>query len=184
MNKVTGGNVLIDPQIVIKKAQISKRMKVADLGCGVTGHFTFPIAQVVGDHGVIYAVDILRNILANIEHRARQENLIQLKTVWTNLEIFKATKIASASLDIGLLINILYLSDKRAEVIRESIRMIKKGGKLLVIDWNKADSPLGPSLEERVDKDNIIAICKRLGMELTEEFEAGDYHLGLVFIKH
>lgn len=184
MNKITGGNALIDPQIIIDKAEISKQMKVADLGCGATGHFTFPVAGAVGEHGLIYAVDILKSILTNIEHRAKQENIKQLKTVWSNLESFKATKIESASLDVALVINILFQSDKRAEVLREAIRLIKKGGKLLVVDWNKIATPFGPSIEERVNKENLIAVCKRLGMELIEEFEAGEYHFGLVFLKH
>ncbi len=184
MNKITGGNTLIDPQLIIKKAQIGKGMKIADLGCGATAHFVFPVADAVGRHGLVYAVDILKNILANVDRRSEQENIKQVKTVWTNLETFNATKIESASIDVGLLINILFQSDKRAEVIRESIRLIKKGGKLLVIDWNKDPTPFGPSIKERVNKENLIAVCQRLGMELIEEFAAGEYHFGLVFIKH
>ncbi|MFA5318242.1 MAG: methyltransferase domain-containing protein [Patescibacteria group bacterium] len=184
MNKVSGGNVLIDPQTIIEKGEIGDRMQVADLGCGGSGHFVFPIANVIGENGIIYAVDILKNNLANIERRAKQDNLKQVKTVWSNLEIFKATKIESASLDAGLLINVLYQSNKREEMIREAVRMVKRGGKLLIVDWKKVRSPFGPSLEERVNKENLAIVCQRLGMELLEEFNTGEYHFGLVFLKH
>jgi len=184
MNKVSGGNVLIDPQTIIEKCEIGDRMRVADLGCGGSGHFVFPIANVIGENGIIYAVDILKNNLANIDKRAKQENLKQIKTIWSNLEIFKATKIENASLDVGLLINVLYQSNKREEMIREAIRMVKKGGKLLIVDWKNTRSPFGPSLEERVNKENLVIVCQRLGMELLEEFNTGEYHFGLVFLKH
>ncbi len=184
MNKISGGNVLINPQTIIEKAEIGDRMRVADLGCGGSGHFIFPIAAVVGEQGIIYGVDILKNNLANIERRAKQENLPQVQVVWTNLEIFKATKINSSSLDVALLINVLYLSNKRTEMIREAIRMIKKNGKLIIADWKQNHSPFGPSINERVNKDNLIAVCQRMGMELLEEFNLGEYHFGLSFLKH
>lgn len=184
MNKITGGNALIDPQIIIEKAGIADRMHVGDLGCGGTGHFVFPLATMVGEHGIIYAVDILKNNLANIERRAKQENLQQIKTVWSNLEIFKATKIETASLDVALLINVLYQSNKRPEMIREAMRLIKRNGKLVIVDWNKVATPFGPSVEERLNKENLTAICQRLGLELLEEFNAGEYHFGMVFLKH
>jgi len=184
MNRATGGNVLIDPQTIIEKGEIGDRVRVADLGCGGSGHFIFPIANVIGENGIIYGVDILKNNLENIEHRAKQENLKQVKTIWSNLEIFKATKIDSASLDVGLLINVLYQSNKRTEIIRETIRMVKKNGKLIIIDWKKIRSPFGPSITERVNKENLIAVCQRLGMEFLEEFNAGEYHFGLTFLKH
>jgi ubiquinone/menaquinone biosynthesis C-methylase UbiE len=184
MSKVTGGNTLIDPQIVVEKTQVSERMAVGDLGCGRTGHFVFPIAFAVGEYGMVYAVDILKDVLSGIERRAKQENIKQIKTVWSNLEIFGATKIESSSLDIALLINILFQSNKRSEIIREATRLLKRGGKLLIIDWKKIATPLGPSITERLNKENLAAVSKRLGLELVEEFSAGAYHFGMVFLKH
>ncbi|PIT94081.1 hypothetical protein COU00_00875 [Candidatus Falkowbacteria bacterium CG10_big_fil_rev_8_21_14_0_10_43_11] len=184
MAKITGGNTLIDPQIVIEKAQIGERMRVGDLGCGRTGHFVFPIAFAVGERGLVYAVDILKDVLSNIERRAQQENIKQIKIVWSNLEMFKATSIESSSLDVTLLINILYQSNKRTEIIREAVRLMKRGGKLIIIDWKRIATPFGPSIEERLNKENLLAVCQRLGLELTEEFSAGAYHFGMVFLKH
>jgi len=184
MPNITGGNTLIDPQIIIAKAGVAERMHVADLGCGGTGHFVFPVAKAIGKHGIIYAVDILKNNLTNIERRANQENLVQIRTVWSNLEIFKATKIETASLDVTLLINVLYQSDKRAEIIREAVRLTKKSGKLMIVDWNAMATPFGPSVEERLNKENLKKVSERLGLELIEEFSAGEYHFGMLFLKH
>jgi len=64
------------------------------------------------------------------------------------------------------------------------VRLLKRGGKLLVVDWKKIAVPFGPSIEERINKENLIAVCQRLGLELLEEFNAGEYHFGMVFLKH
>lgn len=180
----SGGNALIDPNLIIKKAGIADKLKVADLGCGALGHFVFPAAKVVGRRGKVYAVDILKPILENIQKRAKQDGLEGVvETVWTDLEIFGATKIEASSLDVAMLINTLYLSNKRAEILRESIRMLKKDGKLLIVEWDNMASPLGPPLQERVKAESILAAAPKLGLKLEDEFEAGQYHYGLLFTK-
>ena len=87
---VTGANTFIDVNFILEKAQISERMKVADLGCGASGHFVFPAASLVGKDGKVFAVDILKVILENIRKRAELENYANIQTVWTDLEVFGA----------------------------------------------------------------------------------------------
>ena len=174
---------MLDANLILEKAQVGDKMRVADLGCGASGHFVFAAARRVGKKGKVYAVDILKTVLATIDKRAKLENLENLETVWTNLEIFGATKIESGSLDVGLLINTLYQSHKRAEILRESMRMVKAGGKIEVVEWENVATPFGPPAEEKVKKDLLIQAAKKLGLSLEEEFEAGQYHYGLVFVK-
>ena len=88
-----------------------------------TGHFSFPFARAVGRKGTGHAVDISRTVLENVNKRMYQENIENVKTVWSDLEVYNATKISSNSLDLALLINTLYLSTKRMEIIREAVRL-------------------------------------------------------------
>jgi len=180
---ITGGNALLDVNLILKKAQIGDRVKIADLGCGTSGHFIFPSAKIVGKNGKVFAVDILKTVLDGISKRARQDNLDNIETVWSNLEIFGASKIESGSIDIALLVNTLYLSGKRAEILRESIRLLKKEGRLVVVEWKNISSPIGPPAAERVKIDLIKIAAQRMGLKLEEEFAAGPYHYGLIFIK-
>ena len=99
------------------------------------------------------------------------------------MEIFKATKIPSASIDLSLLINTLHLSKKRADILRETIRMMKKNSKLLVADWKGVQLPFGPPLEDRVNEELLIKSAEKLGLRLDDEFSAGLYHFGLIFTK-
>ncbi len=178
-----GGSALLDINIIFEKSNIKNGNKIADLGCGRGGFFVFPAAKMVGKEGKVYAVDILKNVLEEIEKRAKEENLNNVITVWSDLEIFGATQIDSNSLDVAFLINTLHQSQKKVEILRESIRMIKKGGELLIIDWKKIAAPLGPPTEIKVNKAALKTSAPKLGLHLEEEFEAGQYHFGLNFTK-
>jgi len=181
--KTISANILLDSKIILEKANISAGMKIADLGCGGHGYFVFPLAQAVGRAGTVYAVDILKIMLENIRRKANIETYPNVKTVWSDLEFFGATKIETMSLDKALLINVLFQSKKRINVLREAIRMLKKNGELIIIDWNEQAIPFGPDLEDRVKFNFLKEGAHKLGVELKEEFSAGQYHHGLIFKK-
>ena len=175
--------ILFDIDGILRKIAIEEGQKVAELGCGNFGFFVWPLAKLVGRRGQVYAVDILRSTLEEVKLHALKENLPQVKTIWSNLEIFKATNVETSSLDSALLVNVLHQSDKRSEILREAIRMLKRGGKLLIVEWGNSDSPFGPSLEKRVKLDSLKAAAPKIGLDIEEEFSAGPYHYGLILIK-
>ncbi|MFA5023905.1 MAG: class I SAM-dependent methyltransferase [Patescibacteria group bacterium] len=174
---------LFNIETILNKMTISEKQRIAELGCGNFGFFVFPSARLVGRQGKVYAVDILKSTLEDIKKQAKKENLPQIEVVWSNLEIFKATNIETSSLDSAFLINILHQSEKKVEMLREAIRLLKRGGQLLIIEWKNVDLPFGPSLEKRVKLDSLRGAVTKLGLEIKEEFEAGPYHYGLILIK-
>lgn len=178
-----GSNYLLDPRFILNKAGIEEGNKVADLGCGASGHFVFPAAEMVGGKGKVYAVDVLKKVLEVIKKEAEKRGVQNIEEVWSDLEIFKGTDIETESIDTALLINTLFQSSKRGGILREASRIIKKGGKLLVVEWERSDSPLGPPPESRVKKESLKEAAQKLGMKTEEEFNAGNYHYGVLFIK-
>ncbi|MGE5425499.1 MAG: class I SAM-dependent methyltransferase [Bacillota bacterium] len=175
--------ILFDIPGILNKIAIEEGQTVGELGCGNFGYFVFPVARLVGARGKLYAVDILKSTLEEIKKKAVTENLKQIETIWTNLEVFKGAKIESSSLDRALLINTLHQSQKRAEILRESVRLLKSGGRLLVVEWKNGESPLGPPTEKRVSRDALKQAGPRLGLILKDEFDAGPFHYGLIFHK-
>ena len=45
MSLRSGGNTLLDVDLILSKARLRDQMRVADFGCGSGGHFVFPIAD-------------------------------------------------------------------------------------------------------------------------------------------
>lgn len=174
---------LFDIETIIKKFAIEADQKVADLGCGNFGYFVFPLAEKIGKNGKVYAVDILKEALKEIMTKAKEENLLQIKPIWSDLEIYNAMKIESDSVDSASLINVLSQSNKKSNIIKESTRILKRGGRLIIVDWKKEDAPFGPKVNQKVKPEEIIDICLKNGLKLEEEFKAGPYHYGLVLIR-
>jgi len=177
-----GGNELIKVNI-FEKVGLEEDMHVGDLGCGNLGYFSVPAAKIVGKNGVVYSVDILKSVLESVRNIAKQEGLDNIKIVWSNLEIVGATKVPEASLDLVLLINMLFQADKDDMVFKEAYRLSKSGGKLLVIDWLSISTPFGPKIKDRIKKDTASKFAEDAGFKVLEDFEAGPYHFGLIFVK-
>lgn len=175
--------ILFDIENILRKITVEEGQRVAELGCGNFGFFVWPLARLVGRRGLVYAVDILKNTLDEIRRQALKDNLPQVKIIWSNLEVFKATSIETNSLDLALLVNILHQSDKKIDILREAVRLLKRNGKLLIVDWDNTDSPLGPSIENRVKLEALKIAAPKIGLDIKEEFTAGPFHWGLILTK-
>lgn len=182
-NKIPGGKELIDARTLLEKAGIEEKMKVADLGCGRRGYFALQSAKLVGDRGIVYAIDVVKEALENVQSSAKLFGITNIQTIWADLEIYKSTKIPDGTIDLAMLNNVLFQTKKEIEIIKEATRILKKGGKFLVTDWKKIKAPFGPPLENRVEAEKVKQYTESVGLELKKEFDAGPYHYALVFVK-
>jgi len=172
----------LNPEEILKGVGIQGNMKFADFGCGA-GFFTIPAAKMVGEHGKVFAVDVLKNELADVASKARAEGLLNVETVWADLEIPGTTKLPDDSMDMILLSHVFFQSKKPEIIIKEAQRVVKTSGKIVALEWEKVDSPLGPPLAERISKEDLKNIFKDAGLSLESEFTAGSFHYGLVASK-
>jgi len=173
----------LKPQEVIAKCQIKEGMHVADLGCGNLGYFIIPIARLLGKSGQAYAVDILKTALEGVRSKAKLEGITNLTTVWANLEKIGSTAIPKESLDLALLINVLFQNKDHQSILKEASRLVKKQGRLIIVDWKKVGVPFGPELSQRIDANEIQQIASKLKLQVVEEIEFGQYFWGLILQK-
>ena len=180
---ISGGTQFLNPKEIINKAGLIEGMKVADFGCGNLGYFIIPAAKIVGKTGTAYAVDILKTALESVRSRAKLEGLTNLETVWANLEEPTTIKIPANSLDAVFLKNVLFQNKKHKEIINGAVKLLKKGGKIIIVDWKKIGIPFGPPVDIRIDKENVKVIASALNLKLVEEAEFGEYFWGLIYQK-
>lgn len=182
--KVASGNELLDPlQILRDELEIKSGDRVADLGCGGAGYFVIQAAKLVGNQGQVYGVDVLKDALTSLAGKVQLENLQNTKLLWSNVEKFGALKINDLSLDAVLLINVLYQNKDIETILKESLRLLKPEGRLLVIDWSPGRFPIGPEPGEKIDPTSVRNASATLGLKEIKAFEAGKYHFGIIFTK-
>lgn len=176
------GRALLDPERILTEAGISLGQHYADFGSGTLGHFVIPATAMVGKTGVVYAVDILQSALSAVQGRAQFEGVGNLVTVWADLEHPKGTAvIPEHSIDLVSLVNICRLIKKSPNMLANVKRVLKPGGRLLLVDWKKDGGSFGPPSEGRQDSLELQSYAQTQGLTLLKSFEAGPHHFGLLF---
>ena len=176
------GRTLIDPYKALEEAGIRQDMKVADLGVGAVGHFLFPAAQMVGERGMVFGVDILQSVIQANRSRAKTAGVDNVEMIWGDIERDAGTRLPDNSIDLAIMVNVLYAVKKESALL-EVKRILHTGGILCVIEWKPAGTVLGPPPEKRLQKEEAVNWAARAGLTFRKEFEAGPHHYGLVFTK-
>lgn len=156
-------------------------MRYADFGCGPLGHFVFPAADIVGAEGHVYAVDILKSSLSAIESRQRIEAKPNLTLVWGDFERPSGVNIPEHSLDMISVVNIIPVLLRSPSALAEIQRLLKQTGVLLLVDWKREKSAVGPPLEKRVSAEEAELVLTKAGFSLKHIFDAGPFHWAQVF---
>ncbi|MBU2566831.1 methyltransferase domain-containing protein [Patescibacteria group bacterium] len=178
---IHSGTELINPFKLLERVGIRQGWNVADMGCGAIGHFVLPAAQLVGSEGRVYAVDISRDVLEHVDRVAKQQQFFNIQTVWSDMDVYGATRIDPGTLDLCLLINNLYVSQNRAACIRELARLTKPGGRIVIVEWKATATPIGPPEDHRLTPEQSQAICQSPYLEFLDEIEVGHSHYGLLY---
>ena len=103
----SAGKALIDSRKILQRVGLARGMRLVDFGCGRTGHFIFPAAKMVEDVGLVYAVDILKEVLDNVRSRVRSGGYDNIQLVWSDIEVPGKTPIPAESLDVCFLVNVI-----------------------------------------------------------------------------
>ncbi len=168
-----------DPQKNVTLLGVGLGMKVVDLGAG-SGFYTIEAAKLVGPSGRVYAVDAQQDLLSKVKNTAALSGLRNIEVVWGNIEKIGGTKLREGIADRAILSNTLFqieVSD-RDNLALEAKRLIKPGGKLMVIDW-ESGSPMTPKTV--VPRMVAEGIFQKAGFTVDNTFDAGDHHYGIIF---
>ena len=169
-----------NPRENILHAALREGMKVADLGAG-SGHYTQAAASMVGSEGRVYAVDVQEDILKHLKDAAERKHLYNIEYIWGDLERAASTNLRDHAIDVIILSNTLFQIENRFALLAEIKRIIKPGGKLLVIDWAGSYGGMGPTPEKVVSEHDAEAFFIDGGFHKTKSFRAGPHHYGILF---
>jgi len=170
------------PEENIKALGVYEGMMVADLGAGI-GAYTIPLAEKVGESGRVYAVEVQKDFLTNIKKLAEERGLKNVELLWGDIERLGGTKIKDGAVDAVVISNVLFQAEDKQGLLREARRILKIGGKLLLVDWSDSFSNLGPAPKMVITKDVALSLCEAEGFILRNEVSAGEHHYGLLMLK-
>ena len=160
------------PAELLKENGLGEGMVFADIGCG-PGFFDGPAAEVVGPAGVVYAVDTQQEMLDELEKRVDSPNIIPVRSEENHIPI------DDRCVDFVLLAYVLHEAESKPVFLKEVRRIMKDGGGLLLIDWEKKVEDKGPPLEERVSCEEAAGLLEGAGfvMEKVSSLNPSHYIL-------
>jgi ubiquinone/menaquinone biosynthesis C-methylase UbiE len=78
--------------------------------------------------------------------------------------------------------NILFQIENKEKFIEEAGRILKPGGKVLLVDWSDSSS-LGPQRGMVILKSQARAMFERKGFVFEHDIDAGVHHYGMILEK-
>ncbi|EKE07288.1 MAG: hypothetical protein ACD_18C00126G0008 [uncultured bacterium] len=178
------GNNLIDAKLLLEKSHIQEAMHIVDLGCGRTGHVVFSGSKAVGEKGIVYAVDILKDVLESIRRRAAIEAVHNLEIIWGDIGRKNGVLIAPKTVDAIFCVNVLYHFSNYNDVLSEASRILKDKGRITIVDWKINLSGIGPQDESMVNFDKVLLWAKENNFFVQEDIDVGKYHRGIFLYRH
>ena len=175
------GNALLNSRHILAAAQVRPGMHVADFGVGRTGHLIFPAAEIVGEDGKVYGVDLVKEVLKMLEGRRRQYLVHNIDLVHGDIEAGNLD-IPEQSLDRIFLVHTLPVARRHPEVISEIRRLLKADGRVVVIDWQPDTlHPVAPQEQFRMHPNQIDLAFAKAGCEVCGRFSPSTAHWGRIY---
>lgn len=170
------------PEKNIEQLVLDEGAIIADFGAG-SGAYTLAAAKALRNKGKVYAVEVQKDLLTTLQNTCTNEHISNVSFIWGNIELPGGSKLRDGSCDVVILSNILFqVGDKKA-VIEEARRVLRQGGKLLVIDWTASFNNMGPTTEHVFPEMEARKLVEESIFTMDRTINAGNFHYGFVFRK-
>lgn len=171
----------INPSDIVSRLDISHDSLVADFGCG-TGYFSIPLAKIV-EEGKVYSFDVLPQALESVESNAKVEGLSNIVTKRVNLENNRGSGLENGSVDWVIIKDMLFQNKNKEAILSEAKRILKVGGKILVIEWGEKNTTVGPTNEMKISFEELERMTQGQNFKIEKKVDTGDFHYGFVAVK-
>ena len=165
------------PHEVITALKLKAGEVIADIGAG-SGYFTFRLARHVGDKGSVYAVDVSPEMIVHLNRRIRD---LKLKNVVSILCAPDDPLLADASVDRFFICDTWHHIENHDRYLALLKKTLKPGGEIVMVDFKKEQTPMGPPMEMRIDRADLVKEMEKNGFRLAAEHTFLPYQYFLVF---
>jgi ubiquinone/menaquinone biosynthesis C-methylase UbiE len=165
------------PHEVLEALDLEPGETVADIGSG-SGYFTLRFAAHVGDTGRVFAVDVDPEMIRHLNRRLRDAGVRNVQTVLSEPD---DPLLPDASVDRFVVVNVWHHIEKQPEYLALMKRMLKPGGQVVMIDFQKRELPVGPPLAMKIAREDLVRQMEANGFRLAKEHAFLPYQYFLVF---
>lgn len=158
------------PHEVVMALALRRDEAIADIGAG-TGYFSRRFARHAGK---VFAVDIDAKLLAIAAGNA-PENHVTVTAAPDD------PKLAETSVDTIFFCDVLHHIENRPAYYKKLDRALKPGGRIVVVDFYKRETPVGPPAAMKIAPEDVVREMDAAGFRETRKFDMLPHQYFLVF---
>ncbi len=155
----------------LRRIGLQPNQTVLDFGCRV-GHYTIPAAKVVGNKGIVYAVDKEQQALNELEQKATHLNLKNIRIINSSGQI--QIYFENDFINVVLFYDVLHYHEKkeREKLYIEAYRVLKQDGLFSVYPKHTLeDDPIREfrrlsisAVKQEIENSNFVFEKKHCGL--------------------
>ncbi len=153
--------------MLLPELRLKDGMTVCDLGSG-NGYHSLLMAKLVAPTGKVLAVDIQQEMLDDLESRAKQAKIGNVKTI---RGLVHDPKLPAASCDLILLVDVYHEFSHPEEMLAGMRRALKPEGLVALVEYRAEDDGVPIKPEHKMSKVQILKEWTANGFELAREYD-------------
>jgi SAM-dependent methyltransferase len=152
------------PELVINKMGNLSGKVVADIGVG-TGYFAF---RLIGQGATVIGIDIDDRFLEYINERKSELSPEVAGRLITRISDPDNPALNQNEVDWILIVNTYHYLKNRIIYLEKLFKTIKPGGRIMIVDYNRGNSPVGPAENEKVYSQVTVSELKSAGFRVID----------------
>ena len=149
--------------LLISRLPLKEDSVVADIGAG-TGYFSFPVARRV-PQGLVYAVDIQKEMLAFIDERREATGLDNVLSVLGDI---RDPGLPEGAVDLAFIVDAYHEFSHPREMGEALLKSLKPGGRLVLIEYRAEDRSVPIKPLHKMSEEQARREMTALGLEWEE----------------
>jgi precorrin-6B methylase 2 len=141
-----------EPAKVMEALKLKPGDVVADVGAG-SGYFTFRIAELVGDKGKVFAVDVQEEMLDIIRQRMKAKKVANVEPV---LGTVTDPKLPEGGVDLILMVDVYHEFSHPYEMTAAMVKALKPGGRLVFVEYRLEDPKVQIKLVHKMSQKQVL----------------------------
>lgn len=150
-----------------EQLQVKPGMTVCDMGCG-NGYHTLPLAEMVGEKGKVYAVDVQPEMIGMLKQNIERKKLKNIEPI---TGLCHDPKLPPDSCDMILLVDVYHEFSHPVQMLMSMRAALKKDGLLVLVEFRAEDDTVPIRPEHKMSKAQINKEMDANGFTLKREFD-------------
>ncbi|GJM14583.1 MAG: methyltransferase type 11 [Pseudohongiella sp.] len=166
------------PDAVVSNMDLAPDHVVADIGAG-TGYFSFRIAKLVPDGGVL-AVDIQPEMLELIDQKQAAEGVSNITGI---LGAIDDPNLPANSIDAAIMVDAYHEFSHPFEMIDGIVKALKPGGRIFLLEYREEDASVPIRPLHKMSELQAVKEMSVFGLDWTDTLDFLPWQHMMIFTK-